>query len=537
MRAAIYVKGAWAELHGGSPDTLESVLAFAHPAPYRSRAFMDGRWDGKIRLFRGNRFPAGLALHVADHIADSGQDAVVHGWEPKVAEDWSWVKHDYLPPVGKFKRLWDHQFEAIHAMLKANRGIVKLPTSAGKTEIVAVVARALRDEFGWRSILLEPRKGLLHQTVERLRGYYGDEITVGAVGDGLREIEADIVVATAQTLSRWRAGRERGRMRAAEPALRGLVRSCDVLFLDECHRASADTWYEIAMGCANAKRRYGLSGTPLKNDAVGDAKMIGATGPILYTADAETLIGNGLAARPKIVMVMSEAATGMDMTRAIAEEADMQAQERAAKKRRSLKKVKAEKKDVYRVAYQMGVVENDEHNTAVVRAAQWFAARKRRVLVFCRLKEHFSELVRRFNEAGVDHLAVWGASDLSDRQHAKRSLADGTTRVVVATTIWDEGEDLECDAIVLAEGVKSLTNTLQRIGRGMRRDSTEVWVVEFVPTAHPMLTGQAADRADAYESEGYEVVLLESWPSDPEKPLPLPFERWERALQDHQGTD
>jgi len=530
-RAAIYVSGAHAELKGVSNETLETVLAFDHPAPYRSRAFMDGRWDGKLRLYRGARFPGGLALQVAEHIADTGRDAVVHGWEPKHEHDWSWLRKDYLPPVGKFHSLWDHQHEAIHAALNSSRGIIKLPTGAGKTEIVAAVARALRDEFAWRSLVLVPRKGLLHQTAKRLCMYYQDEVSVGVVGDGKREVEADVVVATAQTLQRWKPGKHKGKIRPAERELRDLVKNVDVLFLDECHRASSDTWYEIAMNATKAKRRYGLSGTPLKNSDIDDAKLVGATGPILYEADVDVLINAGLAAKPKIAMVMSHAATGTDISKHVEQVALAERHERVREKNPKAKlPKKPEKKDVYQVAYRQGVVENDDHNAAVVRATQWLVRKKRRVLVLCRLKAHFHELERRLQEAGVNHLAVWGDSDLSDREHAKRSLASGTTHAVLATTIWDEGEDLECDAIVLAEGVKAITNTLQRIGRGMRRDSKDVWVVDFVPTCHGMLNEQAAQRADAYESEGYEVVLVEDWPARDDEPVPLPFERWDEAV-------
>lgn len=537
-RAAIYVNGAHAELHGVSAETLETVLAFDHPAPYRSRAFLEKRWDGKLRLYTGTRFPAGLAVQVADHLVDTGRDVVIHGWEPKHKCDWSWLGRDYLPPTGKFEELWEHQHAAIHAMLNASRGIVKLPTGSGKTEIVAAVARALHDEFGWRSLVLVPRKGLLHQTAKRLIGYYGDEVSVGVVGDGERECEASIVVATAQTMQRWKASRLKGRIRPAEPALRDLVKRTDVLFLDECHRASSDTWYAIAMA-SNAKRRYGLSGTPLKNSLIDDAKLIGATGPIIHEADVDGLIATGLAAKPKIVMVMSANATGPDVSQTIAQTALADAQkrqrEKAAKakgRKAKLKPIKKpESKEVYQAAYHLGVVGNPQHNAAVVRATQWLVNNKRRTVVFCRLKEHFNELDRLFKEAGIAHLAIWGASDLSDRDHAKRSLASGATRVVLATTIWDEGEDLACDAIVLAEGVKSITSALQRIGRGMRRDSTDVWVVDFVPTCHAMLASQAADRADAYEQEGYEVVLLEKWPRKEEDDLPLPFKQWDRAIR------
>ena len=68
-RAAIYVRGAWAELRcADAEDVLEGCLAFKHPRPWYSTAYREKRWDGLIRMFdaRG-RFPAGLTLRVVEH--------------------------------------------------------------------------------------------------------------------------------------------------------------------------------------------------------------------------------------------------------------------------------------------------------------------------------------------------------------------------------------------------------------------------------------------------------------------------------------
>lgn len=546
VRASIRVRGAWAELEGGNEETLEEVLAFDHPAPYRSQAYRDKLWDGKLRLFSGTRFPAGLAPRVADHITEhQRRDVALHGWQPKTEVDWSWVDEEYLPPVGKFKKLWPHQLDAIRAFLANPRGIGKLPTGSGKTEIVAAVARLYWDEFGWRSLVLVPKLGLLHQTAHRLVGYYQGEVSVGIIGDGQRAYDCAVTVATAQTMARWRPSRVKGKLVGAERELRNLLQEVRVLFLDECHRASSETWYDIAMNC-KAVRRYGLSGTPLKADAFADAKMIGATGPILYTADADTLISTGLAAKPKIVMVYAEAATGPDLTQEVHHEAlkltREQSLQRQLKKKRSpkraalaIQRIKTpDPKLRYQVGYRLGIVENKAQNAAVVRGVQWLAKNKRRTLVLCRQKKHLALLVELFEQSGVSYISVEGASDLLERKHAKQALAGGKVQAVIATTIWDEGEDLECDAIILAEGVKSLQTTLQRIGRGMRRDSTDVWVIDFVPTATAQLREQAAHRADAYESEGYEVMLIDKWPSSSRGKLELPFTSWD-VLYSAQG--
>lgn len=535
MRAAIYVKGAWAELRNAPDGTLEACLAVKHPNPWHSRAFREHRWDGMIRLFRGTKFPAGLTPHVIEHLRDIGKDVFVSGFAEAHVHDWSRIKADYLPAVGRFEKLWPHQLEAIHAALAARCGIIKSPTGSGKTEIIGAIARALFEEFDWNTLVLVPKKGLMHQTVERLQVYYGDDLKVGWMGDSER-VEGDVIVATAQTMQGYKPRKVGKRMKPADLQLREIVKKFQVVIGDECHRTSSDTWYDLFMN-SGAHRRYGFSATPLKDSELSDFKLIGATGPVIYSCDTSKLIEAGLAAQPKIVMVMSEHASGPDLTKEVtrvAREATIERRIEKGLKVRSPKKVKPDPKELYRCAYRMGVAENKHHNAAVIRAVQWLVDQGRKPLVLCRYKPHYEELRTRLEETGISFMAVWGASDKGDRDLAKKSYGDGTTRVVLATTIWDEGEDIPgVDAIVLAEGVKSMTNALQRIGRGMRRDTKDVWVVDFVPTSHPTLRKHAGARAESYEQEGHDLVLIEAWPENDTFDFGdelLPFKNWKRAM-------
>lgn len=536
LRAAIYVRGAWAELRNAPDGVLDACLTVPHPKPWVSRAFREKRWDGRIRLFRGSRFPAGLTPRVVEHLQEMGRDVFVSGFEEKLRHDWSRIEADYLPRSGKFRELWPHQLDAVHAALAARCGIVKSPTGSGKSEMIAVIARALFEEFAWNTLILVPKKGLMHQTVERLQRYYQDDLRVGWMGDGER-VEGDVVVATAQTMQGWKLRKVGRKTRPADPLLRGIVRNFQVIIGDEVHRASSTTWFDLFMH-SGAHRRYGFSATPLKADELSDLRMIGATGPILYSCDTTKLIDAGLAARPKIAMVMSEAATGPDRTEKVARlarEATIERRVARGQRVRTPEAVKPEPQDVYRSAYRVGVAENRRHNAAVIQAVQWLVEQGRKPLVMCRYRAHWEDLRERLEETGISFLAIWGASDKGDRDLAKKSYGAGTTRVVLATGIWEEGEDIPgVDAIVLAEGVKSVTNALQRIGRGMRRDTKDVWVVDFVPTSHPTLRKHAVARAESYEQEGYEVVLVEKWPEPNKFDVGddlLPFKRWKRAIR------
>ncbi|KKM20127.1 hypothetical protein LCGC14_1648660 [marine sediment metagenome] len=288
-----------------------------------------------------------------------------------------------------------------------------------------------------------------------------------------------------------------------DPILRKLVLESEVLMLDETHHASSESWYTIAM-YSGSIRRYGLSGTPLKAEEIADLRMVGATGEIVYEVAPAVLIDLGLAAKPKVVMVVSDKASGPALPCEVAY--------RTIKGRtRQIRKPLP-----YDAAYHQGVVENAHHNRAVIRATEWLVDHGRQTLILCRLKAHWRTLRDMLEAEGIEYMAVWGDTATEERDRAKELLNEGKINVCLATTIFDEGEDMPgIEAIVLAEGVKAQTNVLQRIGRGMRKKggTNEVWVVDFCPTCHEKLSDHAADRVAAYASEGYEVCIVEEWPS------------------------
>lgn len=496
-------RSSWASISNPPEGCLRLTCAAFDPAAPYNFAFKQGRWDGIKELFTSaGEFPVGLVEKVKAWLEEQGYEVTIQ--QPAFETvDPDRFTAAYLAGI----ELYDHQMGALQALWNQPRGVIRAGTGSGKTEIVCAGARFFLEEKNWRSLIIVPKVGLAHQTRERLQKYYGPELPVGLMADQQR-IPGQIVVATAATmLAAWPREKKgkRGITRyPADPMVKETLRDSEVLWLDECHHSSAEGWYECAMA-SKAKRKYGLSGTPLKDEALADLRMTAATGPILYEVQTTSLVDKGLLARPHIVMVMSENASGPTLPSSWGSRMVKGKIQRYAKHL------------PYAEAYLKGIVENPHHNTAVIRAALWLMDRKKRTLILTRRKSHFLDLKARLDAAGVESLAVWGASDKYLRDRAKKLLNEGKVHCVLASTIWDEGEDVPgIDALVLAEGVKVSTNSLQRIGRSMRKKAGEnvAWVVDFVPTNHPKLTEHALERCESYEGEGYEVELLESWPAD-----------------------
>lgn len=402
--------------------------------------------------------------------------------------------------------------------------------NSGKTEIYCAALRYLYEERGWKSIVVVPKKGLLHQTAERFEKYYRGDLKVGRIGDSIKD-PGIVTVATAATLQQFRPywkklkGRYNRVEFPADPIVKKLVETREIIALDETHHASSESWFDFCMFSA-AKIRWGCSGSPLKDSELSDMRMIGATGEILIDNEARGLVDIGVAAKPKIVAVCSENASGPELPT-------------------KLTLIRVGKKVIqrrvcmpYADAYTKGYTENVHHNAAVVRAVTWLVDNGKKTLVLCRKKAHWLTLKKAIEGTGIEFLAVWGDTGIADRNRAKRLLDTGQIKLVLASTIWDEGEDVPgIEAAVFAEGVKANTNSIQRVGRAMRKKSgdNEAWIVDFVPTCHPRLSEHGIERVKTYEGEGYEVMPIFEWPKKDDRndyPDLLPFKHWNRTFAD-----
>jgi len=522
MKSIINIRGAWAELFGAPVSVLERTLSFLSPDCKHSQAYRDGRWDGMIRLFKDRAFPAGLLNRVADAVREDGYDLQILGQKEKPL-DLSRLTDKYLPGI----TLWRHQYDAILAMLTNPRCSVKIQTRGGKTEVMAAVARYLWEERGWRTLILVPRKGLLDQTWKRCKKYYGSDLTVGRIGDGHRSFGV-VTVATAQTLIGFQPRKFKGRIIPADEELKKFVlNGFQVLALDECHHSKSRTWQEIAMA-SNAVRRYGMSGTPLTTQELADAMMIGASGPVVYEAVADALVGAGLLNRPKIAVILSDSASGGPLPYLWGTYRNSHTgQEFPCKQQLS-----------YADAYQQGVADVTyshafQHNQTVMKCAEWMVDHGRSTLILCRQRKHFATLMQWLKKAGIAHKGIYGDHDVPERTVAKRALEAGKIKVLLASSILDEGEDLPgLGAIVLAENVSSGVNAVQRIGRGMQKTKAgDVWVTLVAPCSHPTLLKHALMCVRAWEQEGYEVRVVENWKPDGDYDSMLPFLTWDSGKQ------
>jgi len=91
------------------------------------------------------------------------------------------------------------------------------------------------------------------------------------------------------------------------------------------------------------------------------------------------------------------------------------------------------------------------------------------------------------------------------------ALRDGSQKVVIATTLADEGLDIPgLDVLILAGGGKSETRALQRIGRALRKteEKTGAIVVDFLDEAR-FLEDHSQRRLEIYRTEALFDIRIE----------------------------
>lgn len=419
----------------------------ARPSGFQfSPSYRNHTWDGYIKLFKSGKFPSGLARTVITALEEAG-------YELKVKLDYPIQKYSKVTPECLHGiTLRDYQIEAANLLLEKTRGIARMATGSGKTEVIAAILKILPG----KAIVLTTKVDLLYQTAARLEARLQEE--VGTIGDGKRILDKRITVATIQTLSKLSDSKK-------------FLANVQVAVFDECHHTAAKTAQQVMLNIP-AIYRYGFSGTPLNNGELQDLLLIAATGNVVYDLSASKLADIGMAARPNIKMYVVDSS---------AKYAD------------------------YQQEYDAMIVNNRHRNELVARLVE--EAEFESALILVERLEH-GELL---STLIPDAIYANGSMSAEVRKDIISGLKKGGRKVVIATPIFDEGVDVPAvDLVVLAGAGKSNIRIMQRIGRGMRPKAGDntLQVIDFVDSTKYM-GKQSLDRVLLYENEGFSVEVIE----------------------------
>ncbi|MEQ9236741.1 DEAD/DEAH box helicase family protein [Coleofasciculus sp. E2-BRE-01] len=247
--------------------TFDRGTLLLHPPP-RGKAWVDyATWDDRVEKFR---IP-GMHYRPLVEVLQASQVDFIDDAKEFIP----------LELVSSFEmEPYPHQQEALLAWkLAGRRGVVVLPTAAGKTYLAQLAMQSTPRS----TLIVVPTLDLMHQWYAQLEAAFPD-VEVGLLGGGSRD-RTPILIATydSATIHAESLGNQYG-----------------LLIFDECHHLPTDFYRAIAE-YAIAPYRLGLTATPERTDGRHN-DLDGLIGQQVYRKSPDDLAGLALAEH-KVVQI------------------------------------------------------------------------------------------------------------------------------------------------------------------------------------------------------------------------------------------
>lgn len=342
------------------------------------------------------------------------------------------------------------QSEALAAWRAASgRGVVALPTGAGKSDVALLAIDAMRRH----ALVIAPTLDLVAQWYDLLRTRF--RCDVGVIGGG-EFLLAPLTVSTYDSAHRH-----------AEHfgARFGLV------VFDECHHLPSEG-YALAARALLAPYRLGLSATPERADG-RHALLAELIGPEVYRRDVVDLAGVYLAdyrvEQIRVELTADErraysearqvyrtfvAAAGLRMSTPEGWTQFVMRSARSADGRRAMLAYQRQRTLAFAAPSKLAYVEHLLH-----------CHRHDRVLLFTERNEAAYELSRRFLVPVITH-----QTKVTERSAILAAFAAGTTNALATSKVLNEGVDIPAaNVAIVISGSGSVREHVQRLGRILRQ--------------------------------------------------------------------
>lgn len=490
----------------GPVPLVRGACSVEDPRAVFSPAYKLGHWDGVFHFYdwRTKTFPTGMLAKVKKAAEAKGIGVSVKGTPQRPPLDASKVRDDMLFGI----TLRPHQVNAVRTAVMRERGCLAIATNGGKTEVIAAIAATVRDQTNAVCLVVVPTKLLMTQTANRLRLRLGNTASVGIVGGGSRDTDADVVVGTFQTLRKGCT---------ATGPLATLLRRVNCVFIDEGHRTSNATIQMILKACP-ARFRFALSGSFRGHDVLKETAIRAYTGPVIVRVSNKYLMSKGYSATAVVSLVTDDRVYSRDHT--------------APKMVRVVEHGQVVLRSVDpldRASQEVNALLSDrDYNRWIVRVTDALDAAGFKPLVLSTSLDHLRTLETLIaSDTGLTPLLVTGKVPLSLREDRLRLFSNRPRMVLLGSSVLDEGVDCpQIGAILLVSGGKSIQKTLQRVGRAVRAKSeglNAVLVVDFAAGNGAYIAAHSLERLQVYEDESFEVVevrdvqgwlerLTQGWP-------------------------
>ena len=327
-----------------------------------------------------------------------------------------------------------YQEQAIDALRErwkeeeARRLAIILPTGGGKTVVFAHLSKMILEAApAKRVLILVHTDELVRQAAKKVKDI-APHLIVGIVKAKENEVTADVIVASVQTL--------RAPRRMAQ------IRNVEIVIVDECHHAVANTYMSILehFGCfkPDGARAVGFTATLVR----GDDKSLGLVWQdVAFERDISWMVRRGFLIPPRGIAV---------------EVPDL-----------NLAAVKSTRKD-FRDG-ELGEALAESLAPEKIVEAYREHADGRKAILFAPTVASAEAVAEMLTAEGVSAEVIHGAMKQDERDAILDRHRSGMTRVVANCMILTEGyDDPEVDCIIMARPTKSRGLYIQCVGRGLR---------------------------------------------------------------------
>lgn len=401
--------------------------------------------EKRILIYDRNRKAFRIAkpmylFHVIDVLKKRGIEVV----------DMSGIKREEpLPIKPLFKGiLRDYQQEAFEAWKKNNyKGIIALPTGTGKT-VIAIAALA---ELGVRTLIVTFTKEQMFQWAEKIVEF--TDIPKSLIGFFYANEKrlAPITITTYYSAFRY---------------VDVLAPHFSLLIIDEVHHLPADKFKFIAEN-SYADLRMGLSATVVREDG-RHVELFPLMGGIVYAKTLQELAERGYIA-PFDVITRRVSLTPEERTRyrELLEKFKKLAHGREFKQLvEDAKKGDIIAMEALKIRSELReLIANSERKIEEIKKiVNEELAKGSKILIFTQ----YVEQAKRIAEA-LNTYCIVGELDENTRKMRLESFKSGVVRVLVLTTVGDEGLDIpDANVGIIATGTGSKRQFIQRLGRILR---------------------------------------------------------------------
>ena len=446
------------QIHTDNPKLLNGLrvlYSFRVPGAEFTRPYKNKHWDGKQCFISSDGvFRTGLLDRVLTDLQkircipelqyeEKQKEINFHEWK-----------------IDNFS-LYNFQESLVNKALKNKRGIVKAPTGAGKTLIMATIIQALHHK---KIVVLFNAKQLLKQTYQFLTEGC-DMSNIGfCCGEGY--IYGDIMLCTVQSI---------------EKILDTHLDFAEVLMIDECHEFSKGKLTLAAIQAfPKALYRIGFTATPPTEDIPAHA-LEGALGPVWEETTTSELVEEGKLTKPVIQLIdRPNTASGTDEFFS------------------------------YTEVYDNYIVHNPERNNIIKNIVDEIknTNKKARILILTKSLDHGHTLEALL---GGSCKFLHGSNSLSERYKTiSNFLEDKGNSILIGTKILQTGINIEeITHFINARGMKSEIATIQALGRALRRHESKekVYIYDFLDK-EKYLKEHSQSRKKYYKEEGHEIEII-----------------------------